>query len=420
MDRRNFVLNTAGALASPILLPWHALGMRGGYSANSRIQVGFIGCGARGQWLQRYFDLPEAQIVAVADCHLTLCEEAKAKHSGGGKWRVYQDYRRMIEKEKLDCVFIETTTHARVLIAIHAAQAGLDVYGEKPLTLTVAEGRVLANVMTSHQRIFQTGTQQRSMPCNIYSNKLVREGAIGKIREVIVRNFESGLEWTPMAPQPVPEGMNWDLWCNQTELRPYSDGLVQRMGWAKYRDYDGGGQSRGVTGWGAHSFDQVQAALGMSGSGPVEAWPEEPGHNCRVTLRYRSGVLLKLEHPNLPIAETYVGENGTIRNDRGKFETDLPELKKGAPDPTPQGYGEDLAHLKNFFDCMRTRKRPHADAEVGHRSTTVCHLINICRTLGRKVRWDPEAEKFVADQEANRFLCRQRRKGYELPAGSAV
>lgn len=417
MNRRSFLLNTTGAIAAPIFVPSHALGMRGKPGANGRIQAGFIGAGSRGRWLQEYFDdrLPEAEIAAVADCYLARCGEARKQHPGGEKWRFYQDYRKMLDKEKLDCVFVETTTHARTLINIHALQAGLDVYAEKPLTLTVAEGRALVKAVRKYKRVLQTGTQQRSMPSNIYSNKLVREGALGKVKEVIVRNFESGIDWTPKPGQPVPDGLDWDLWCNQTELRPYRSDLYLRARWELYWDYDGGGYTRGVTGWGSHTFDQVQAAMGASESGPVEVWPEEPGPQCKVTLRYASGTLLKLEHPTLGISEIYVGDKGKIVNRRGVFETDLPDLKKGSPEPTREGHGEDILHLKNFFDCMHTRRRPTADVEFGHRSTTVCHLVNICRRLGRKLQWDPKAEQFVGDEEADQMLSRPRRQGYELP-----
>jgi predicted dehydrogenase len=337
-------------------------------------------------------------------------------------WRArlvkYQDYRRMFEKEKLDAVFVETTTHARVLVAIHALQAGLDVYAEKPLTLTVAEGRTLVRAVRKYKRVLTTGTQQRSMPRNIYASKLVREGAIGKIRSVIACNFTGPARWTPKPEQPMPEGLDWDQWCNQTELRPYHKQLQTQ--WALWWDYDGGGQSWGVSGWGTHALDQVQCALGTDTTGPVEIWPEESGPECKVTLRYASGTLLKLEEPikkdHSQLGAIFIGDKGKIQILRGTYIPEPEDLLKGAPGPTPEGPGEDRYHIENFLECIRTRKRPNADVEIGHRSTTVCHLINICREVGRKLRWDPKAEKFLGDDEANRLLSRPRRKGYELPA----
>jgi predicted dehydrogenase len=323
----------------------------------------------------------------------------------------------MFEKEKLDAVFVETTTHARVLVAIHALQAGLDVYAEKPLTLTVQEGRVLTNAVRRYKRVLQTGTQQRSMPINIYASKLVSSGKIGRVEKVIVCNFTGPQRWTPQPEQPMPEGLNWDQWCNQTELRPYHAKL--HRSWATWWDYDGGGQSWGVSGWGTHSLDQVQAALGTSEAGPVEVWPEEPGDACKVTMRYANGTLVKLEQEIIKdhqqLGAIFVGGKGRLQIVRGDFFPEDPDLKKAAPDIIKEGPGEDVFHIQNFFDCIKSRRRPNADVEIGHRSTTVCHLVNICRELGRKLRWDPKAERFVDDPQADALLSRPRRKGYEVP-----
>jgi len=244
-NKRSFLKATA-----PLVVPSRIFG------ANDRIRRGFIGLGGRARWLITNEEYPGAEIVAVADCFLPRCYEAAKLREAGARWGKYQEYRRMFEKEKLDAVFVETTTHARVLVAIHALQAGLDVYAEKPLTLTVAEGRTL-----------------------------VREGAIGKIRTVIACNFTGPARWTPQPEQPMPEDLDWDRWCNQTELRPYHKDLQTK--WALWWGYDGGGQSWGVSGWGTHSLDQVQCALGTDNTGP----------ECKVTLRYSSGTLLKLEEP---------------------------------------------------------------------------------------------------------------------------
>lgn len=412
MNRRDF-LRTAAAATS---LPYLMLGARKP-GPNDRIRIAFIGLGGRARWLIQNEEFPGAEIVALADCFLPRCFEAAKLKPEGERWNKYHDYRKMFDKEKLDAVFVETTTHARVLISIHAMQAGLDVYAEKPLTLTVAEGRALVKAARKYKRIVQTGTQQRSMPINIYASKLVREGAIGKIQTVIACNFEGPRRWEPKPAQPVPDGLNWDQWCNQTELRPYHKELQTR--WALFRDYDGGGQSWGVTGWGTHSLDQVQCALGTDDTGPVEIWPEEPGPKGPVTLRYAGGTLLKLEEPikkdHSQLGAIFIGEKGRIQILRGNFIAEPPELLKGAPEATPEGPGENRFHIQNFFDCMRSRRTPTAGPEIGHRSTTVCHLVNICRELGRKLRWDPKAERFIGDDDANRLLSRPRRQGHELP-----
>ena len=412
MNRRTFLLSSASALAPSV-----ALARRRKPGPNDRIRVGFIGLGGRASWLIKSYEPPGVQIAAICDCFLPRCGEAAKLRPEGERWTKYQDYRKMLDKEKLDAVFVETTTHARALIAIHAMEAGLDVYAEKPLSLTVAEGRALVKAARKHKRVLQTGTQQRSMAINQYASKLVREGAIGKVHTVVACNFLAPAPWQPQPEQPLPDGLDWEQWCNQTELRPYHKDLQYK--WALWRDYDGGGQSWGVSGWGTHSLDQVQCALGADRTGPVEIWPEEPGPSGRVTLRYAGGTLLKLEEPikegHSQLGAIFVGDKGRIQILRGNYFAEPEDLRKGAPDTTPEGPGEDAAHLQNFFDCMRSRKQPNADVEIGHRSTTVCHLVNICRETGRKLQWDPKAEKFRGDKQTDALLSRPRRKGYELP-----
>lgn len=421
MKRREFLRRSATAavvLGFPLLIPRPVLGAtRRSLGPNDRIQVGFIGLGGRARWILKNEALPGADLVAVADCNPARCTEAAQQIPGGERWAKHPHYRDLLEKEKLDAVFVETTTHARVLICIHALQAGLDVYAEKPQSLTVAEGRVLVKAVKKHGRILQTGSQQRSMPINRHASRLVREGAIGKVHTVITCNFAGGRVWKPRdTPDELPAGLDWDQWCNQTELRPYYQELYNS--WSDFTDYDGGGQTWGVTGWGTHSLDQVQCALGTDDTGPVEIAPEEQGARCKITMRYENGTLLKLEGKNRDLEDLgaiFLGDKGRIEILRGDFTADPKELRASAPPITPQGPKESIPHIENFFECIRTRKKPNADVETGHRATTLCHLVNICRAVQRKLRWDPKKEQFVGDSAANALLARSRRKGYELP-----
>ncbi len=420
IKRRDFLRRSAGltaVLGFPLLLPREALGKPGRPGPNDRLQVGFIGLGGRARWILKDEALPGAEVVALSDCNLPRCGPAAKLIPGGERCRQYQDHRAMLEKEKLDAVFVETTTHARVLICIHALQAGVDVYAEKPQSLTVAEGRVLVRAVKKYNRILQTGSQQRSMPINVHASKLVRDGAIGKIHTVITCNFLPGRVWKPRdTPDELPKGLDWDQWCNQTELRPYYQELYNA--WGDFTDYDGGGQSWGVTGWGTHSLDQVQCALGTDRTGPVEIWPEDKGPQCKLTMRYANGVLLKMEGAKRGMEDLgaiFIGDKGRIEILRGDYTAEPKELRQNAPPVTPQGPKESIPHIENFFACIRSRKQPHADAETGHRATTLCHLVNICRAVQRKLTWDPKKEKFAGDEEANRMLARPRRQGYELP-----
>jgi predicted dehydrogenase len=408
MDRRRFLQS---AVAFPLVARSTVLG------ANDRINIGFVGLGGRATYLLGKEDFGANRIVAIADCWASRVDAAAALQPPNTTWNKYTDYRKMFEKEKLDAVFIETTTHARVLIAMTAMQAGFDVYAEKPVCLTIQEGRTLVKAARYYKKVVQAGTQQRSMPINIYASKLVASGKLGKIEKVIVCNFIAPKRWTPMPEQPMPEGLDWEQWCNQTELRPYHTQL--HRGWPQWWDYDGGGQSWGVSGWGTHSLDQVQAALGTSKTGPVEIWQDEVGQDKPVQMRYASGTIVSLEQPKIDdhqqLGAIFIGSKGKMQIVRGDFNTDVESLKKGAPDVTKEGAGECVFHLNNFFDCIKTRKKPNADVEIAQRSTTVCSLVNICRDMGRKLKWNPKSERFEGDEEANQALSRPRRKGFELP-----
>lgn len=333
----------------------------------------------------------------------------------------YQDYRSMFDKEKLDAVFVATTTHARALICIHAMQAGLDVYAEKPLTLTIEEGRQLVRAEKKYGRVVQVGTQQRSIAINNFGSDLVRNGALGKIHTVICPNFIGPERRGKLPVQHVPAEMDWDMWCNQTPIVPFSPALHPGLGnWGRFRDYDGGGLGWGVTGWGAHAFDQVQRALGTDATDPCEVWPEERGPAGRVSLRYPNGVLLKLELPQGKgpgLGAIFVGDKGKIEINRNKLASNPKDLIRDAPPPADKSEYASVAHehIRNWVHCMHTREKPVASAEVGHRSTVICHLVNICRELGRKLAWDPVTEEFTGDEEANALRSRPRRKGYELP-----
>jgi predicted dehydrogenase len=336
-------------------------------------------------------------LIAVADCNLARCSEGAQQIPGGERWKKYQHYGDLLEKEKLDAVFVETCTHARVLICIHALQAGLDVYAEKPQSLTVAEGRVLVKAVKKYKRVLQTGSQQRSMPINRHASKLVREGAIGKVHTVITCNFAGGRFWKPRdTPDEIPTGLDWDQWCNQTELRPYYQELYNS--WGEFVDYDGGGQTWGVTGWGTHSLDQVQCALGTDDTGPVEISPQELGPRCKITMRYANGTLLKLEGKNRDLEDLgaiFIGDKGRIEILRGDYTSDPKELRGNAPPATPQGPKESIPHIANFFECIRTRKRHLVDGLEGRRSLELINAIYESIETGRevKLRFTPERSR---------------------------
>lgn len=421
LTRRRFLQTgaaLAGGLLAPTVFPSGVIATAGRPGPNDRIQIGFIGSGHRAQLLMDQTP-KEGRIVALCDVYLKKCADANKKKKQN--LPVYQDYRKLLDSKDIEAVFVPTTDHARVLPCIHACQAGMDIYAEKPLTLTIREGRALVNAVRKYKRVFQTGSQQRSMEMNRFACELVRSGGIGKLKEVRGVNYSSPKSCDSVPEEPIPEGLDWEMWLGQAELRPYH--WERYRHWWACRSYSGGEMAS----WGAHGLDQVQWALGMDTSGPTEIWPEGEGANAKVTFRYPNDVLLKLELSRGDGADrgpfggaVFVGEKGTITIDRNRFSTDPVDLVKSPPATQKaeiwEGPGwQAKYHIGNWLECIRTREKPVADVEIGHRSCTVCHLANITREVGRKLQWDPVNERFVGDEAANRYLDRPRRKGYELP-----
>ncbi len=394
----------------PLLLPRRAR------AANDRIRVGVIGVGNRSNLL--IDQLPEgAEVVAVADCYRKRSEDAAARRKAN--WRIYDDHRELLDQKDIDGVIVGTNDHARVLCAMHAVQAGKDVYAEKPLSLYVTEGRALVRAVRKYNRILQVGSQQRSMAMNRLACEFVKSGGLGRIRLVLGVNYPEPVRLGEMPAEPVPAGLNWDMWLGQAASRAFNPELFSH--WMRYWDYSGGE----MTNWGAHGIDQIQAALGTDTTGPVEFRPLADGPRGAVSWRYASGVEVRLEMPDageLQGGAMFVGEKGRIEIVRNNFRTDPPNLIKQLPPPEEvRKWRDDVAlwqaryHLQDWLDSMRSRKLPVADVEIGHRSISICHIVNITRELGRKLEWDPETERFTGDAQANDRLSRPRRKGYELP-----
>jgi predicted dehydrogenase len=425
--RRQFLGTTAttlaaGAIGAPLLVSRRALAAPGQTGANDRITVGAIGVGGRAALLLQ--QLPEsAQIVALSDCNLSRAEAFKAKMNAA--WPVHQDYRKLLDRQDIDAVIVATGDFQRVLPCIHACQAGKDIYAEKPLTLYVREGRALVDAARRHGRVLQVGTQQRSMEMNRVACELVRSGGLGKVLEVRAINY-SGPEASPAQPpngQAVPAGLDWNVWLNQAAWRPFHSNW---MGWMRWRDFSGGE----MTNWGAHGIDQIQWALGMDNTGPIETRPLSAGANGQIAMRYANGVEVRfiLESGHGPMGgAVFVCEKGKLEINRNKFASNPPEIaielqKKVDVAEEERKWSDELAlwqarwHMQDWLDCIRSRNRPVADVEIGHRSVSVCHLANITRAVGRPLRWDPEREQFVGDNEANGYLERERREGFELPS----
>ncbi len=358
----------------------------------------------------------------------------------------------MLDTVKLDAVIIATPDHHHVRAAMLALQAGLDVYLEKPLSLTIREGRLLADAVKASGRILQVGSQQRTMEVNRFACEFIRDGGLGKITRVDVPNYPGPMAMPTFAEQPVPEGLHWDLFLGAASERPhhrklwikdeFKVGDLLWRGWDLYRDYSG----HLMTNWGGHNIDMVQYALGTDDTGPVKVellgdvseaalandwkkkWykktprPEgafsDASRFAPIRMTYADGIEMNFV-PDVDTA-TFYGDRGRMTIARNKFKCNPSGLIKGAPGPSAREQwdgGGHVArpHLQNWIDCIRSRRTPNAPVEVGHRSATVCHLANIARDLGRTLHWNPESEQFTSDEEANRLLQRPRRDGYQLP-----
>ncbi len=429
--RRRFLKRSAALVAAgittPHVIPSGVLAAQDKPGANDRIGIGMIGCGRRAHQLLgevRRVTSPggDARIVAVNDIWPKKSREWIAAYEKdmpekGADFGVHLDCRELLERKDIDGVIITTCDHWHALPAIHACQAGRDVYSEKPLTLTIREGRVMVDAVRKYKRVFQTGTQQRSYLRNRQGCELVRNGRLGEIKEVICTNYESSKPASEyeLREEPVPEGMDWDRWCGQTAVVPFSMNrylTYENPGWQRIREHSGGL----LTNWGAHGLDMVQWALGTDDTGPVEIEPHGNQFNSKVTYRYASGILLKLatDHSVLGGGH-FVGTEGEMFMTRGKFNTvPIAISKEEITDSDIRLYKSDN-HMQNWLDCIKSRERCAADVEIGHRTATICHLGGIARRLGRKLRWDPKREMFPDDDEANSLIDRAKRKPYQLP-----
>jgi predicted dehydrogenase len=434
LSRRDFLVRSLAGVSVATLPAWYAqdaIAAEGEQAAgrpkrlgpNDRINVACIGPGgSRGGFRQGFGDTmairrhPGVQIVAV--CDVDRQHRQEAANAFGPGCAQFSDFRELLRRKDIDAVVIGTPDHWHALIANAAMKAGKDVYCEKPLTLTVEEGRQLVRTQRETGRVFQTGSQQRSDSRFRLACELARSGRLGKIKRVEAR-IPNGSRGGPFEVQPVPEGFDWEMWLGPTHETEY---IPQRThGTFRYWfEYSGGM----MTDWGAHHLDIAQWGLGKDGSGPiqVESVGDLPamwnGYNTaidfQVTYTYPNDITLVCTHQGENGVQ-FEGENGWIFVSRGRIGASDPRL---LADPLPSDAVRLYVsndHHGNFLDCVRSRKATICPAEVGHRSVSVCHIGNISLRLGgRKLHWDPAAERFKNDEDANRMLDRPKRAPWKL------
>jgi predicted dehydrogenase len=417
----------AGGLMTPYVFTPGAHAADAPPAKNDQFGIGAIGMRYQGSVITEKAR-PYGPIVAIADVDRHVREQARA--SFGSTPAIFEDYRKLLERKDVDVVLIATPDHWHTQMLIDACRAGKDVYIEKPLTLTIDEGKLLLKVVKETGRVVQVGSWQRSDWQFRLAIELVRAGRLGKLRKVtcITGPNPSG---GPFVERPVPGHLNWDLWQGQTPAMPY---LEERCHYTFrwWYEYSGGK----VTDWGAHDIDIAQWAideLPIAIEGKAELPQIANGYNVatqfNAVVRYPSGTVLEIGDSGRQ-GTMFEGDQGRIFVNRGTVSGVPVEQLKDQPLPREQYTAYDfddvqrpnrtgkldaiVNHMANFFDCVRQRRQPISDVESQHRSVSTCHLANIAMRLGRPLKWDPGQERFVGDDEANQWLSREQRKGFEI------
>ncbi len=415
VTRRRF-LAAAAAAGMPCVVPSAALGLNAEAAPSERIGLGAVGLGARNS-SGRLAVGGGAQVTAVCDV-VRQKRETTQRRIGGG-CRAYNDFRDVIADPNVDALVIATPEHWHVLPAVMAAKAGKDAYVEKPLGLTIHEGRVLVDTFQRYGAVFQHGTQHRRSSANRHALELILNGRIGKLHTVEVGS-RGGSYCKFEQPEPVPDGLDYDLFLGQAPWAPYTPHRVGVTGgrpWTFIHDYAGGF----VTAAGIHYIDLAQIGIGADDTGPVEAEGEgvypadglfDTPLTWRVEYRYANGVkLIYTDNRKCAEGTRFIGTEGWIHMGSGLRAEPASVLGSKIADgeirlPPAAGHG--------FIDCIRSREETSCPAESAHRGTTVCHLANICMQLRRKVRWNPQTERFIDDPAADRMISRAARSPWRV------
>jgi len=406
-SRRGFIQRAvAGAAAWPLLTATRVVAAPGRPTPSGEVRMGHIGVGGMGGGhFGGYCRNDRYPSVAICD----VDERFRASRGKQCKRKadLYVDFRRLCDREDIDAVIIATPDHWHALPAIYAMQSGKDVYCEKPLSLTVRQGRAMVNAARRYGRVFQVGSQQRSSGEFRKAVQLVRAGRIGKVHSVYVNVGGPSHEWY-LPAEPVPDWMDWNMWLGPAPFRPYNR-RCHPGSWRGCRDYSGGG----CTDWGAHHMDIALWGIGKEHSGPIEV--QYNVQTRRFVHTHDNGVVIEMQ--NVPAnGVKFFGAEGIIEVNRGHFRTWPEEIGRDDLGPGDEPFPRSRGHHGDWHHCVVTRERPVADVEIGHRTITACHLGNISYWLGgRKLHWDPEKEEIIGDPEAAKWLDRPMRAPWKIP-----
>ncbi len=444
LTRRQWIATAGAAIAAPAIVPSSVLGAN---APSNRINVALIGCGNQSRAdLPSMLRQPDAQVVAVCDVNRGSDGYARPEHFLGrepaqkkvneyyaqktrsGEFKgcdAYADFRDVLAREDVDAVMIVLPDHWHALATIKACEAGKDVYCQKPMSLTIHDGQQMIKAVRKHERILQTGSQYRSNSVVRRMCELVRNGRIGEVKRAVSIINGSGAGPAPgWSEMPVPAGFDYDMWLGPAPMAPYHiDRCLYRFRF--HQDYSGGQ----VTNTGAHATDIVQWALGKDGTGPVEfenqegtVWPPQ-GHlyttamKAHFRARYADGIEFVCRTQDPGFGARIEGTEGWVQftvNNMKEVEASSDAIKNSVIGPDEIRLPVSKNHYRNFLDSVKSRKDPIEPVEVGHRTASICHAGNIAMRLNRKLQWDPNAERFLDDDQANEMLQRPYRKPWQL------
>ena len=437
VTRRSLLKKTASVAAGAITLPYYvsssALGKAGTFAPSNRITLGCIGVGPRGRLNTRGLMHHGAQVVAVCDVDEVPRAAAKkevedhyARKFGREKYTgcaTYNDFRNLLARQDIDAVMIATPDHWHVPIAIAAVEAGKDIYVEKPLGVSIAEGQALRDAVRRYGAVFMHGTEQRSFSQFRFACELVRNKHTGKLHTIRVA-CPGGQETGVHPPMPVPKGLDWDMWLGPAPWVPYTKArlrLGSGQGWYFISDYAPSGF---VTGWGVHHLDMAQWALDADHSGPVEidghgVFPKDGLWDTPLTWSidyiYANGVRMNFtDNRKNRQGVRFEGTEGWIHVTRNSIDAHPKSLLRSVISPNEIHLYKCNNDDQNFIECVKTRSKTCSPIDAAHRSTTVGYLGYISILLGRKLRWDPLKECFIHDEQANRMLSRSMRSPWHL------
>lgn len=430
MKRREFLTKSSLAIGSFFIVPRHVLGgIRpdgSHYVAPSDfINLGFIGTGKQGRGLANSFlSTGEVRIAAISDVYQAKADqfvdrikEIYVKSSTLGDYaeiQQYQDFRELLALKNIDGVVIASPDHWHAAMAVRAAAAGKDIFCEKPLSLTVKEGRAMVDATRKYERVFQTGSMQRSWPEFRQAAELIRNGYIGEVQSIKVNVGPPPVAYD-LTAEELPVGLDFEKWLGPNSAVSFNSELAPPIikdvfpNWRKYKEFGGGG----MTDWGAHMFDIVQWALDMDESGPVRVDAPKTNGNEFLTYTYANGITMTHQPWEWNNAIEFVGTEGTLRVQRKKLETSNASLMNRVIGPNEKHVYESKNHYQDFLSAMRNRTRPVCDVEIGHRTASIGNIGNIAYELNKALTWDPKSEIFN-DSAANALLGRKLNKKWGI------